>query len=108
MYGNCGARSPAFERQAQEEGRRIAVRKTKCSCEGLAPHCAGASDEPGSTFPAGERIGYLALSPRLHELAQLRGACTFTNRILGYINAPAIWQWVVAEVPGATVDVAQY
>jgi aspartate aminotransferase len=57
---------------------------------------------------AGERIGYLALSPRLRELAQLRGACTFTNRILGYINAPAIWQWVVAEVPGATVDVAQY
>jgi aspartate aminotransferase len=57
---------------------------------------------------AGERIGYLALSPRLHELAALRGACTFTNRILGYINAPAIWQWVVAEVPDATVDVAQY
>jgi aspartate aminotransferase len=57
---------------------------------------------------AGERIGYLALSPRLGELAALRGACTFTNRILGYINAPAIWQWVVAEVPDATVDVAQY
>ena len=57
---------------------------------------------------AGERIGYLALSPRLHENAALRGACTFTNRILGYINAPAIWQWVVAEVPGVTVDVAQY
>jgi aspartate aminotransferase len=58
---------------------------------------------------AGERIGYLALSPRLPELAQLRGACTFTNRILGYINAPAIWQWVVAEVPDeVTVDVAQY
>jgi aspartate aminotransferase len=57
---------------------------------------------------AGERIGYLALSPRLGELAALRGACTFANRILGYINAPAIWQWVVAEVPDATVDVAQY
>jgi aspartate aminotransferase len=57
---------------------------------------------------AGERIGYLALSPRLHELAALRGACTFTNRILGYINAPAIWQFVVAEAPEATVDVAQY
>jgi aspartate aminotransferase len=57
---------------------------------------------------AGERIGYLALSPRLSELAALRGACTFANRILGYINAPAIWQWVVAEVPGATVDVAHY
>jgi aspartate aminotransferase len=57
---------------------------------------------------AGERIGYLALSPRLAEVAALRGACTFTNRILGYINAPAIWQWVVAEVPDVTVEVAGY
>ena len=57
---------------------------------------------------AGERIGYLALSPRLAEVAALRDACTFTNRILGYINAPAIWQWVVKEAPDATVDVSQY
>jgi aspartate aminotransferase len=57
---------------------------------------------------AGERIGYLALSPRLSELVSLRGACTFTNRILGYVNAPAIWQLVVGEVPDVTVDVAQY
>ena len=57
---------------------------------------------------AGERIGYLAIPPHLAEAAPLRNACTFANRILGYINAPAIWQWVVAEVPDATVDVRQY
>ncbi len=57
---------------------------------------------------AGERIGYLAIPPHLSEAAPLRNACTFANRILGYINAPAIWQWVVAEVPEATVDVRQY
>lgn len=56
----------------------------------------------------GERIGYLALSPRLAEVAALRNACTFANRILGYINAPAIWQWVVAQVPDAAVDAAPY
>jgi len=56
----------------------------------------------------GERAGYLAISPRLAELAALRDACTFANRILGFINAPAIWQWVVGSVPDATVDVAQY
>ena len=56
----------------------------------------------------GERIGYLALPPHLPGVAQLRGACTVANRILGYINAPAIWQWVVGAEPGATVDVAQY
>jgi aspartate aminotransferase len=56
----------------------------------------------------GERIGYLAIPPHLAEAAQLRNACTFANRILGYINAPAIWQLVVARVPDATVDVARY
>ncbi len=57
---------------------------------------------------AGERIGYLAIPPHLEEAGPLRNACTFANRILGYINAPAIWQWVVAEVPDATVDVRHY
>ena len=57
---------------------------------------------------AGERIGYLAIPPHLAEAAALRNACTFANRILGYINAPAIWQWVVAEAPDATVDVGRY
>ena len=56
----------------------------------------------------GERIGYLALPPHLPGIAQLRGACTVANRILGYINAPAIWQWVVGAEPEATVDVAHY
>jgi aspartate aminotransferase len=57
---------------------------------------------------SGERIGYLAIPPHLSEAAALRNACTFATRILGFINAPAIWQWVVAEAPDATVDVAQY
>jgi aspartate aminotransferase len=57
---------------------------------------------------SGERIGYLAIPPHLAEAAALRNACTFATRILGFINAPAIWQWVVATAPDATVDVAQY
>lgn len=57
---------------------------------------------------SGERIGYLALSPRLPDLADLRRACIFANRILGFINAPAIWQWVMAEAADAIVDVAGY
>ena len=57
---------------------------------------------------AGERIGYLAISPRLEEAAALANACTFAHRILGYINAPAIWQRVVGIEPDATVDVGLY
>jgi aspartate aminotransferase len=57
---------------------------------------------------AGERIGYLAIPPHLRESAALRNACTFATRILGYINAPAIWQWVVAAAPEATIDISEY
>ena len=56
----------------------------------------------------GERIGYLALSPCLPEWEALRDACTFANRILGFINAPAIWQWVIAEVSDLKIDPGPY
>lgn len=57
---------------------------------------------------AGERIGYLAISPRIPGAEALANACNFTNRILGYINAPAIWQLVVAEAPEEMTDLAVY
>jgi aspartate aminotransferase len=57
---------------------------------------------------AGERIGYLAISPRMPGADALSNACTFTNRILGYINAPAIWQLVTAEAPDESCNIAAY
>jgi aspartate aminotransferase len=57
---------------------------------------------------SGERIGYLAISPRLPGADDLRHASIFTNRILGYINAPAIWQRVVLEASNGTAPVAAY
>jgi aspartate aminotransferase len=56
----------------------------------------------------GERIGYLALSPQLEGAADLRRACAFSNRILGFINAPAIWQWVMLESLDQTIDPSFY
>lgn len=56
----------------------------------------------------GERIGYLALSPRLEDRVALRGACAFTNRTLGFINAPAIWQWVMMEMAEHAGDASPY
>jgi aspartate aminotransferase len=56
----------------------------------------------------GERIGYLALSPRLDDSANLRRACAFANRILGFINAPAIWQWVMLESLDESIDASPY
>jgi aspartate aminotransferase len=56
----------------------------------------------------GERIGYLAFSPRMPEAGELFEACTFTSRVLGFVNAPALWQWVVAEVGDQVIDVTPY
>jgi aspartate aminotransferase len=57
---------------------------------------------------AGERIGYLAISPRAPDREALRGACTFTIRTLGYVNAPALMQLALERSLDATVDVDQY
>jgi aspartate aminotransferase len=52
----------------------------------------------------GERIGYIALHPKIAEKAPLIEALTLANRILGFVNAPALMQRVVAELQGASVD----
>ncbi len=57
---------------------------------------------------AGERIGYLAISPKLPGAEALSHACTFTNRVLGFINAPAIWQQVIEEAPEVLPDLSLY
>ncbi|MCL2878556.1 MAG: aminotransferase class I/II-fold pyridoxal phosphate-dependent enzyme, partial [Acidobacteria bacterium] len=57
---------------------------------------------------AGERIGYLAISPKITEADSLFEACVFTNRVSGFVNAPAIWQHVVAQAPDKSPDMALY
>ena len=56
----------------------------------------------------GERIGYIALHPEIDEKIPLTGALTLANRILGFVNAPALMQRVVAELQGVSVDNAIY
>ncbi len=56
----------------------------------------------------GERIGYLAVHPNIEEKAGLLDALTLANRILGFINAPALMQRVVAELQDVSVDTTIY
>ncbi len=56
----------------------------------------------------GERIGYLAISPEIPEAKELFDASCFTLRTLGFVNAPALWQRVIAETGELTVDIAPY
>ena len=56
----------------------------------------------------GERIGYLAVNPQAPDRDELINAMTLTNRILGFVNAPALMQRVVVGLQGQTVDIALY
>ena len=56
----------------------------------------------------GERIGYIAVNPDLGDKAHLVDGLTFCNRILGFVNAPALMQHVVRGLQGVTVDVGEY
>lgn len=56
----------------------------------------------------GERIGYLAVHPEMHEKNELLDALTLANRILGFVNAPALMQRVVAQLQEVSVDCSVY
>lgn len=56
----------------------------------------------------GERIGYIAASPRIINLKPLMDAMIFSNRILGFINAPALMQRLVGKFQRNSVDVLEY
>ncbi|RUM37764.1 MAG: pyridoxal phosphate-dependent aminotransferase [Desulfobulbus sp.] len=56
----------------------------------------------------GERIGYIAVHPEMHEKGDLLNAMTLANRILGFVNAPALMQRVVAELQEEHVDSSIY
>lgn len=57
---------------------------------------------------AGERIGYLAVSPFADDDKDIINAATFCNRVLGYVNAPALMQRVIPHVLDAQVNVTIY
>ena len=56
----------------------------------------------------GERIGYAALNPEISDKEELRAGMVLCNRILGYVNAPALMQRSVSVLLEESVDVSQY
>ena len=56
----------------------------------------------------GERIGWVAVNPEAEDITNLLGGIIMCNRVLGYVNAPAIMQKVVAEFQGKSVDIDFY
>ena len=56
----------------------------------------------------GERIGFAAVNPKAVHKSDLMGAMALTNRILGFVNAPALMQRVVSQLQGLSVDMGEY
>ena len=56
----------------------------------------------------GERIGYLVVHPDMVDKAAVVGAMTLANRILGFVNAPALMQRAVAQLQDVSADNSIY
>jgi aspartate aminotransferase len=56
----------------------------------------------------GERIGFAAVNPKATHHHDLLAGMTLANRILGFVNAPALMQRVVSCLQGQSVDVGAY
>ena len=56
----------------------------------------------------GERIGYAAVNPAADDFGNLVNAMILCNRILGFVNAPALMQRAVAGLQGRSVDINEY
>ena len=56
----------------------------------------------------GERIGYVAVHPEYTGGQELMDALVFCNRVMGFVNAPALMQHVVRAIQGVTIDIGDY
>ena len=56
----------------------------------------------------GERIGYLVIPDEMTDSEQVKSAAGIATRILGFVNAPSLFQKVVADCLDAKVDVSYY
>jgi aspartate aminotransferase len=57
---------------------------------------------------SGERIGYVAIHPDMKNHNDMVNACIFCNRILGFVNAPALMQNTIKHILNASVRVDEY
>jgi aspartate aminotransferase len=56
----------------------------------------------------GERIGYVAANPAMSDIDDFMAAVTYTTRVLGFVNAPALMQRIVAELTDVSVNINIY
>ena len=56
----------------------------------------------------GERIGYIVVPDAVADFEKVYGAIAGAARVLTHVNAPSLWQLVVAKCAGKSVDITPY
>jgi aspartate aminotransferase len=72
------------------------------------PHTLRVTSHSKDLSLPGERIGYVAVSPLCEEIDEMISALVFANRILGFVNAPALMQRLVAPLQRNSVNIRDY
>ena len=92
---------------ADEPYRKIVYDTEVPSIFQAYPHSMVVSSYSKELSLAGERIGFLAVSPNAEDAAMLASAAAVINTML-CVNAPSLLQHAVARLQGITVDVSIY
>ncbi|NFG21260.1 pyridoxal phosphate-dependent aminotransferase [Clostridium botulinum] len=56
----------------------------------------------------GERIGYVVINNEMKDFSDVKSSLNIANRVLGFVNAPSLFQRVIARSLDAEVDVNIY
>ena len=73
----------------------------------LLPRHARHSYSKSFSLP-GERIGYIVVPDELEGAAEVYDAIAGAARVLTHVNAPSLWQLVVARCAGKPSDISTY
>ncbi|MBU1247435.1 MAG: pyridoxal phosphate-dependent aminotransferase [Proteobacteria bacterium] len=74
----------------------------------LYPHTVIGSSFSKNLSLAGERVGYCLVNPAMPGKGELLAGLVLTNRILGFVNAPAIGQKLMMRTIDSQVDASVY
>jgi aspartate aminotransferase len=72
------------------------------------PHTIRVTSHSKDLSLPGERIGYIAVSPLCEDVEELISALIFANRTLGFVNAPALMQRLVAPLQRNSIKIKDY
>lgn len=122
VYDEASLRQVAdiLERKSKEHGRPIYLVMDepyrKLAYDGVhvpnifsvAPRAIAVTSHSKDLNLPGERIGYIAIGPENEGCAAMFDAMTMANRILGFVNAPALLQRLVGPLQETAADMTVY